>query len=183
MNVLVINDILCSNCGFVEWLLLSSLLVTSGQTQDLLFLGLLASCSCWSLSAHLTGFNPVEWSFRTVLVTVARPNGADHLVCQREQGQLTLLVRTSLTAWAWCFWLNVSVMTGFPLQDGSTQWASADLGSNERKQKFLRLMGAGKVSFVSCRSLHLQLTVVWACSPWHEKMKKTKPFYSSFSNF
>lgn len=28
--------------------------------------------------------------------------------------------------------------------DGSTQWASADLGSNERKQKFLRLMGAGK---------------------------------------
>lgn len=32
------------------------------------------------------------------------------------------------------------------LQDGSTQWASADLGSNERKQKFLRLMGAGKVS-------------------------------------
>lgn len=31
-----------------------------------------------------------------------------------------------------------------PRQDGSTQWASADLGSNERKQKFLRLMGAGK---------------------------------------
>ncbi|XP_069551549.1 small acidic protein [Brachyistius frenatus] len=31
-----------------------------------------------------------------------------------------------------------------PDQDGSTQWASADLGSNERKQKFLRLMGAGK---------------------------------------
>uniref|UniRef100_A0A3B4WQG8 Small acidic protein n=1 Tax=Seriola lalandi dorsalis TaxID=1841481 RepID=A0A3B4WQG8_SERLL len=31
-----------------------------------------------------------------------------------------------------------------PSQDGSTQWASADLGSNERKQKFLRLMGAGK---------------------------------------
>ncbi|KAG7221159.1 hypothetical protein INR49_017507 [Caranx melampygus] len=29
-------------------------------------------------------------------------------------------------------------------QDGSTQWASADLGSDERKQKFLRLMGAGK---------------------------------------
>lgn len=37
--------------------------------------------------------------------------------------------------------------------DGSTQWASADLGSQERKQKFLRLMGAGKVSFVClCRS-------------------------------
>nr|XP_020449125.1 small acidic protein isoform X1 [Monopterus albus] len=31
-----------------------------------------------------------------------------------------------------------------PDQDGSTQWASADLGSDERKQKFLRLMGAGK---------------------------------------
>ncbi|XP_035521476.1 small acidic protein [Morone saxatilis] len=31
-----------------------------------------------------------------------------------------------------------------PTEDGSTQWASADLGSNERKQKFLRLMGAGK---------------------------------------
>ncbi|KAM9808232.1 small acidic protein [Neosynchiropus ocellatus] len=28
--------------------------------------------------------------------------------------------------------------------DGSTQWATADLGSNERKQKFLRLMGASK---------------------------------------
>lgn len=31
-------------------------------------------------------------------------------------------------------------------QDGSTNWATADLGSDERKQKFLRLMGAGKVS-------------------------------------
>ncbi|KAG7523192.1 hypothetical protein JOB18_041454 [Solea senegalensis] len=31
-----------------------------------------------------------------------------------------------------------------PSEDGSTQWASADLGSDERKQKFLRLMGAGK---------------------------------------
>lgn len=31
-------------------------------------------------------------------------------------------------------------------QDGSTQWESADLGSDERKQKFLRLMGAAKVS-------------------------------------
>ncbi|KAM7415078.1 hypothetical protein PAMA_019758 [Pampus argenteus] len=31
-----------------------------------------------------------------------------------------------------------------PSEDGSTQWSSADLGSNERKQKFLRLMGAGK---------------------------------------
>ncbi|XP_068580089.1 small acidic protein [Cebidichthys violaceus] len=31
-----------------------------------------------------------------------------------------------------------------PSDDGSTQWAAADLGSNERKQKFLRLMGAGK---------------------------------------
>ncbi|XP_039988083.1 small acidic protein [Xiphias gladius] len=31
-----------------------------------------------------------------------------------------------------------------PQQDGSTQWESADLGSSERKQKFLRLMGAGK---------------------------------------
>ncbi|XP_047452321.1 small acidic protein [Mugil cephalus] len=31
-----------------------------------------------------------------------------------------------------------------PDQDDSTQWASADLGSSERKQKFLRLMGAGK---------------------------------------
>ncbi|XP_028306210.1 small acidic protein [Gouania willdenowi] len=30
-----------------------------------------------------------------------------------------------------------------PSED-STQWASADLGSDERKQKFLRLMGAGK---------------------------------------
>lgn len=32
------------------------------------------------------------------------------------------------------------------LQDESTQWASADLGSDERKQKFLRLMGASKVA-------------------------------------
>ncbi|CAJ1055953.1 small acidic protein [Xyrichtys novacula] len=31
-----------------------------------------------------------------------------------------------------------------PSEDGSTQWAAADLGSNERKQKFLRLMGASK---------------------------------------
>lgn len=31
-----------------------------------------------------------------------------------------------------------------PSEDGNTQWSSADLGSNERKQKFLRLMGAGK---------------------------------------
>ncbi|XP_076002941.1 small acidic protein [Genypterus blacodes] len=31
-----------------------------------------------------------------------------------------------------------------PSQDGSTQWSSADLGSDERRQKFLRLMGAGK---------------------------------------
>ncbi|KAM3609166.1 uncharacterized protein V6R79_010650 [Siganus canaliculatus] len=31
-----------------------------------------------------------------------------------------------------------------PADDGSTQWSSADLGSNERKQKFLRLMGASK---------------------------------------
>ncbi|XP_042352171.1 small acidic protein [Plectropomus leopardus] len=31
-----------------------------------------------------------------------------------------------------------------PNDNGSTQWASADLGSSERKQKFLRLMGAGK---------------------------------------
>ncbi|XP_017288362.1 small acidic protein [Kryptolebias marmoratus] len=31
-----------------------------------------------------------------------------------------------------------------PSQDGSTQWESADLGSDERKQKFLRLMGASK---------------------------------------
>ncbi|XP_036963379.1 small acidic protein [Acanthopagrus latus] len=31
-----------------------------------------------------------------------------------------------------------------PSEEGSTQWSSADLGSNERKQKFLRLMGAGK---------------------------------------
>lgn len=45
-------------------------------------------------------------------------------------------------------------------QDGSTQWASADLGSNERKQKFLRLMGAGKVCFVSCRSLYFQFTLL-----------------------
>ncbi|XP_075885015.1 small acidic protein [Nelusetta ayraudi] len=31
-----------------------------------------------------------------------------------------------------------------PSHDGSTQWQSADLGSDERKQKFLRLMGASK---------------------------------------
>lgn len=31
-----------------------------------------------------------------------------------------------------------------PSEDGSTQWATADLGSDERKQKFLRLMGASK---------------------------------------
>lgn len=39
------------------------------------------------------------------------------------------------------------MVTAFPQQDGSTQWAAADLGSDERKQKFLRLMGAGKVHF------------------------------------
>uniref|UniRef100_A0A3B4BB32 Small acidic protein n=1 Tax=Periophthalmus magnuspinnatus TaxID=409849 RepID=A0A3B4BB32_9GOBI len=31
-----------------------------------------------------------------------------------------------------------------PVQDGASQWDSADLGSDERKQKFLRLMGASK---------------------------------------
>ncbi|XP_051725910.1 small acidic protein [Ctenopharyngodon idella] len=31
-----------------------------------------------------------------------------------------------------------------PDETGSTQWTSADLGTDERKQKFLRLMGAGK---------------------------------------
>ncbi|KAI7802732.1 small acidic protein [Triplophysa rosa] len=31
-----------------------------------------------------------------------------------------------------------------PDETGSTQWSTADLGTNERKQKFLRLMGAGK---------------------------------------
>ncbi|XP_072242473.1 small acidic protein [Leuresthes tenuis] len=31
-----------------------------------------------------------------------------------------------------------------PADDGSTQWSSADLGSDERRQKFLRLMGASK---------------------------------------
>ncbi|XP_020780644.1 small acidic protein [Boleophthalmus pectinirostris] len=31
-----------------------------------------------------------------------------------------------------------------PPQDGASQWDSADLGSDERKQKFLRLMGASK---------------------------------------
>lgn len=31
-----------------------------------------------------------------------------------------------------------------PSEDEPTQWSSADLGSNERKQKFLRLMGASK---------------------------------------
>ncbi|XP_017566587.1 small acidic protein [Pygocentrus nattereri] len=31
-----------------------------------------------------------------------------------------------------------------PNEAGPTQWASADLGTDERRQKFLRLMGAGK---------------------------------------
>ncbi|XP_061750483.1 small acidic protein [Nerophis ophidion] len=31
-----------------------------------------------------------------------------------------------------------------PSEEESTQWASADLGSDERRQKFLRLMGASK---------------------------------------
>ncbi|KAI2653622.1 Small acidic protein [Labeo rohita] len=31
-----------------------------------------------------------------------------------------------------------------PDKPGATQWGSADLGTDERKQKFLRLMGAGK---------------------------------------
>ncbi|KAL2093044.1 hypothetical protein ACEWY4_010356 [Coilia grayii] len=31
-----------------------------------------------------------------------------------------------------------------PDEAGETQWSGADLGTNERKQKFLRLMGAGK---------------------------------------
>ncbi|XP_043120350.1 small acidic protein [Puntigrus tetrazona] len=31
-----------------------------------------------------------------------------------------------------------------PDETGPTQWGSADLGTDERKQKFLRLMGAGK---------------------------------------
>ncbi|KAL0967964.1 hypothetical protein UPYG_G00260420 [Umbra pygmaea] len=33
---------------------------------------------------------------------------------------------------------------GSPDEDEPTPWASADLGDKERKQKFLRLMGAGK---------------------------------------
>jgi len=33
------------------------------------------------------------------------------------------------------------------MQTGSTKWTKADLGTDERKQKFLRLMGAGKVHF------------------------------------
>lgn len=32
------------------------------------------------------------------------------------------------------------------LPQGSGSWQAADLGNEERKQKFLRLMGAGKVS-------------------------------------
>lgn len=40
-------------------------------------------------------------------------------------------------------------------QDGPTQWQSADLGSDERKQKFLRLMGASKVSFHWSRRVYL----------------------------
>ncbi|KAG7468385.1 hypothetical protein MATL_G00142390 [Megalops atlanticus] len=32
----------------------------------------------------------------------------------------------------------------YPAQLGSTSWEAADLGNDERKQKFLRLMGAGK---------------------------------------
>ncbi|XP_019332571.1 small acidic protein isoform X1 [Alligator mississippiensis] len=35
---------------------------------------------------------------------------------------------------------------------GSSSWEAADLGNEERKQKFLRLMGAGKVSR-GCKSL------------------------------
>ncbi|KAF4101452.1 small acidic protein [Onychostoma macrolepis] len=31
-----------------------------------------------------------------------------------------------------------------PDKTGATQWGTADLGTDERKQKFLRLMGAGK---------------------------------------
>lgn len=34
----------------------------------------------------------------------------------------------------------------FLFQLGSSNWEAADLGNEERKQKFLRLMGAGKVS-------------------------------------
>ncbi|XP_064786534.1 small acidic protein-like [Oncorhynchus masou masou] len=33
---------------------------------------------------------------------------------------------------------------GSPSEDGPTPWEAADLGDSERKQKFLRLMGAGK---------------------------------------
>ncbi|XP_041692563.1 small acidic protein isoform X2 [Coregonus clupeaformis] len=33
---------------------------------------------------------------------------------------------------------------GSPNEDAPTPWEAADLGDNERKQKFLRLMGAGK---------------------------------------
>ena len=32
-------------------------------------------------------------------------------------------------------------------QEGPTQWGAVDLGSDERKQKFLRLMGASKVRY------------------------------------
>lgn len=50
------------------------------------------------------------------------------------------------------------------LQDESTQWASADLGSDERKQKFLRLMGASKVAPPS------QIDMLYFSSHYFEEM-------------
>lgn len=44
-----------------------------------------------------------------------------------------------------CNWRPICV-----LQLGSSSWEAADLGNEERKQKFLRLMGAGKVRFLFC---------------------------------
>ncbi|XP_051953482.1 small acidic protein-like [Xyrauchen texanus] len=39
---------------------------------------------------------------------------------------------------------KVTKRSASPDETGSTQWESADLGTDERKHKFLRLMGAGK---------------------------------------
>lgn len=51
------------------------------------------------------------------------------------------------------------------LQLGSSNWEAADLGNEERKQKFLRLMGAGKVSTIClCFYLFKNNTVLFGLS-------------------
>ncbi|KAH0620922.1 hypothetical protein JD844_021833 [Phrynosoma platyrhinos] len=57
---------------------------------------------------------------------------------------------------------------------GSSSWEAADLGNEERKQKFLRLMGAGKPH------AHDDLSVLWTATPWEEDKKMNDELETQF---